>query len=152
MTPMAPPLRDLLHDYILGTTDLKGHTWLITQHKGRKMNRRLVEKMRHRWGASANVPNCIPHRFRHTFATRLLEEGVDLRVIQVLMAHADIKRHVALRQGGERANRGCCAETSSRLGELTCRAYRPGFCVVVDAVRNVTCKVAKRLTRAGEGL
>jgi site-specific recombinase XerD len=30
------------------------------------------------------------HRFRHTVATRLLEEGVDIPIIREILAHADI--------------------------------------------------------------
>ncbi len=40
----------------------------------------------------AGIPFChiTPHTFRHTFATRSLEEGMPPKVLQVILGHSDL--------------------------------------------------------------
>lgn len=54
--------------------------------KARSLNL-LLKKLEKR----ANVENVIPHRFRHTFATRLEERGCPIEVIQELLGHSNLE-------------------------------------------------------------
>jgi integrase/recombinase XerD len=94
VVPIAPALRDRIVSHALAEGRLKAHEYLFVQRNGKPLTRRMVEDIVHRWGAAAEVPACLPHRFRHTYATRLLENGVDLRIVKELLGHEDIKSTV----------------------------------------------------------
>ena len=64
-------------------------TWVFPTSTGNRQThllRRLKEI-----AEAAKVANATLHKFRHTYATRLLESGCDIVTVQKLMGHSDIE-------------------------------------------------------------
>src|SRR5699024_6854699 len=64
---------------------------LFVTRRGGGMTRQNVWHMIRRHAARAGIrAHVSPHGLRHAFATHLLNHGADLRVVQMLLGHADL--------------------------------------------------------------
>ena len=84
-------VRRYMKDGRLALLKKKSSDHLFVTGRGAGMTRQAFWQNIKRYGARA-VPNkhFSPHVLRHAFATHLINHGADLRVVQMLLGHADI--------------------------------------------------------------
>jgi len=64
---------------------------LITNSKGKKLTTRSLRRLISNHATEAGLQKEVtPHVFRHSFATELLNNGVDIRYLQELLGHSSI--------------------------------------------------------------
>jgi integrase/recombinase XerD len=93
---LSSKLLEALRDYWRGLKH-KPRTWLFPggrwhNHIDQPMSDKVVWYACEQAAKRAGIDKPVhPHTLRHSFATHLLEAGVDLRTIQLLMGHGDLK-------------------------------------------------------------
>ncbi len=72
--------------------------------------------------AAGLTKNVSPHTLRHSFATHLLEDGTDIRVIQVLLGHAKLDNTALYTRVATKTVRTVTSPLDKIMGQIDARA------------------------------
>ncbi len=84
---LHPKLKDALKIF-----DINGRGLIFLSRRGGKYSKRAIQQIvKKSAGKAVTRKNVTPHTIRHSFATHLLEAGADIRYIQDLLGHKDLR-------------------------------------------------------------
>ena len=87
--------------------NIKQSGYFFVNRDGERFSEQSIRLMIKRYAKNAGIErNITPHMFRHSFATYLIEEGVDISCVQRILGHSSIKTtqiyiHVASKKQAE---------------------------------------------------
>jgi len=122
---LSPSMLELLRAY---WCEARPQAWLFDgQNPVNHLTARQFSRVFHMAAAAAQIDKKIsPHTLRHSFATHLLEQNTDIRIIQVLLGHAKLETTALYAQVANRTLRDVVSPLEHIAGKTKAKKKRSG--------------------------
>lgn len=77
--------------YYLSLRSDHNRALFVDSNTGKRVKSRNVQRIFRRVSRAADVSACTPHTMRHSFATFMVESGVDIRFVAALLGHQSLQ-------------------------------------------------------------
>lgn len=89
----SPEVLEVVKEYYrLNQQEIAKSGFFFVNRQGKRFSEQSIRRMIRKYSCQAGISiHITPHMFRHSVATYLLEEGVDIMYIQKILGHSSIK-------------------------------------------------------------
>ena len=89
----SPEVLEVVKEYYrLNQQEIDKSGFFFVNRQGKRFSEQSIRRMIRKYSCQAGISiHITPHMFRHSVATYLLEEGVDIMYIQKILGHSSIK-------------------------------------------------------------
>jgi len=116
MVPLMPQTAEAIRNYLAARPEVDQPYLFLNPQGQRLANDYLNRTLRRILARTGLAKRITPHMLRHTFATHLVRNGVDVRTVQELLGHSDLQTTANYLHSDTRAKQTAVGLISSLTG------------------------------------
>jgi site-specific recombinase XerD len=118
MVPLTEQVVGTIQAYLPHRVKTTSRHLFVSAYAGRPLAGRVVNRMLNNVIRKAGLEGqgITPHKLRHTFATHLIRNGVDVRTVQELLGHADLQTTARYLHSDTRTKQAAVGKLNGLLG------------------------------------
>jgi len=124
VVPLTDQVVEAIHAYLPHRTKTESRHLFVSAYGGHPLHGRCINRMLKIVIRKAGMEDqgITPHKLRHTFATHLIRNGVDVRTVQELLGHSDIQTTARYLHSDTRTKQLAVGKLNGLLGDERAQA------------------------------
>ncbi len=118
IVPLTPLVVEAVREYLQCRPQAESQHLFVSRVGGHPLHSRVAGRMLQRvlQRAGLGEEHITPHRLRHTFATHLIRNGVDVKTVQELLGHTDLQTTARYLHSDTRTKQAAVGKLAAAFG------------------------------------